>query len=357
MTWTFVDVGELIAEYADRWDELNRRLYGGHPLFDSRFVFALLRHFPGERVGAWVLGEPQAPRGILLLEPSRAGVWTTFQRSQAQASPVLLFPEDVGELGRLYPALSPFAQAIDFLCQDPHYSPWSSCRLGSSTLSTMHALTASIALEGQFDSYWRARPRGLRQTISRSLRRAELEGAPLVLRVIEDSVRMESAVREFGLLESRGWKGVEGTAVHPDNAQGRFYAEVFQAFAATGQAISYDLHAGGCVIARQLALVSGPMCITLKTTYDERFRHLAPGRVLDYAMLQMEFDRRRFERMELYTDADQAQLRWTTSDRWIEHVTCFRSAAAKTAYTMARSALATLRRVGGGGTMTQPGDT
>lgn len=345
--WTSVGIGDFLEGYARHWDALNVALYGGHPLFDSRFVFALLRHFPSPSVTAWVLGDPGQPRGILLLEQGRAGVWSSFQRSQAQASPVLLAPQDLGALPDLFRALSPAAQIIDFYCQDPHYSPWHAGSAGLPAISSAHTLTASISLDGGFEEYWRARPKGLRQTISRSLKRAAAEGNPVTLRAVEDPALIGEAVREFGLLESRGWKGACGTAVSPDNAQGRFYAEVFEAFGRANQAVAYELYAGDRAIARQLALYCGPMCITLKTTHDEDYRRLSPGRVLDYEMLKLEFARRRFDRMELYTDADAAQLRWTTSDRWVEHVTCFRSTVAKTAYTMARSALARLRRLRG----------
>ena len=354
--WSFIGVDDLLAGYSARWDALNRRLYGGHPLSDCRFVFALLRHFPGKGMRVAVLGSLEEPRAILLLEPVRPGFWRTFQRSQAQASPVLLAAEDLPTLPALFRALPGSAQAIDFMCQDPHFSPLLSRPVGRPRRFTRYTLTAVIDLRGHFDAYWRARPRGLRQTIARSLRRAEAEGAPLHLRTVEDPAAMEEAVRQFGLMESRGWKHGEGTAVSPDNVQGRFYAEVFRAFAETGQAISYELYAGEDAIARQLALASGHMCITLKTSYDERHRELAPGRVLDHEMLRLEFERRRFDRIELYTDADQAQLRWTTSDRWIEHVTCFRSAAAGSTYTIARALLTGLRRLSGGPAV-QPGNS
>jgi CelD/BcsL family acetyltransferase involved in cellulose biosynthesis len=283
-------------------------------------------------------------------------VWRSFQRSQAQVSPVMLAPEDLGAVTDLFGAISPVAQMIDFLCQDPRFSPWRSGSSGVPALRTSHTLTASISLEGSFDHYWKARPKGLRQTIARSLRRAEAEGAPVSLRSVESPEEIGGAVREFGLMESRGWKGAQGTAVNPENAQGRFYAEVFEAFARTNQAIAYELYAGDLAISRQLALTSGSMCITLKTTHEEAYRHLSPGRVLDYEMLRLEFERRRFDRIELYTDADQAQLRWTTSDRWIEHVSCFRSSLAQATYTIARSALTGLRRLSGG-PAAQPGNS
>lgn len=353
--WTRIGIDEFLADYASRWDALNERFYAGHPLFDSRFVFALLRHFPSHDVAAWVLGDPRTPRGLLLLERGRAGVWRSFQRSQAQVSPVMLAPEDVDAVTDLFRLLSPVAQMIDFFCQDPDFSPWQNGARGMPILRASHTRTASISLEGSFDAYWKARPKGLRQTIARSLRRAQAEGTPAALRIVERPDEVVGAVREYGLMESRGWKAAEGTAVSPENAQGRFYAEVLEAFATTNQAIVYELYAGDRAISRQLALAGGAMCITLKTTHDEGRRDLSPGRVLDYEMLRLEFARARFSSIELNTDADQAQLRWTTSDRWIEHVTCFRSSLARTTYTIARSALSGLRRLTGAAD-TQPRD-
>lgn len=136
-------------------------------------------------------------------------------------------------------------------------------------------------------------------------------------------------MRQFGLMESRGWKAKVGTAVHPDNPQGRYYREVFDAFAREGRAIAYELCAGDAVIARQLALASGPIVVTLKTTYDESFRRVAPGRLLDYEMLRFEFERKRFEAVELCTRADDMQLRWATSPRPMFHLSIYRSSLAR----------------------------
>lgn len=335
--WRLIGTAELLADYPVQWDRLNEMIHAGHPFSDRRFVFPLLQRFAGDDVRVAVLGEPARPRALLVLQPYRAGLWRSLQRSQAQVSPQLMAAADLPALGALFGALPGTVLAIDFLCQDPYFSALLVAPDAVSRRYERHSLTASIDLRGHFEAYWQARPRGLRQTIARSFKRAEAKGTPLRLVTVEAPDRIEDAVHRFGRLESRGWKGAEGTAVSPENAQGLFYAEVFRAFAETRQAISYELYAGDKMIAQQLALASGTMCITLKTTYDERHRELAPGRVLDYEMLRLEFARRRFDRIELYTDADEAQLRWTTGDRWVEHVTCFRSPLVGTAYTVARA--------------------
>ena len=49
-------------------------------------------------------------------------------------------------------------------------------------------------------------------------------------------VDLTTAVERYAALESRGWKGLEGTAVGSDNVQGRFYDEVLRGFAGSGGA-------------------------------------------------------------------------------------------------------------------------
>ena len=43
--WHVERLGGGLGAWAMAWDHLNRRLNGGHPLLDSRFVDALLTHF------------------------------------------------------------------------------------------------------------------------------------------------------------------------------------------------------------------------------------------------------------------------------------------------------------------------
>mgnify|MGYP000385530892 CR=1 FL=1 len=45
MSWQRHPLHDGLAPWAGEWDRLNRQVYGAHPLFDSRFMSALLRHF------------------------------------------------------------------------------------------------------------------------------------------------------------------------------------------------------------------------------------------------------------------------------------------------------------------------
>lgn len=345
--WAVHDAQPFLEENAASWDALNASCCAAHPVFDSRFVRAALRHFPQEPVKALVLGDASAPLGVVLLERVGPGVWRNFQRSQMQISPVLLPEKEFPRLRELFPHLPAGALAIEFLNQDRGFVRWPGDMTESTAVELLDAgQTGSISLSGSFDAYWHSRSRKLRSDIAAYLRRLLAEGRPVRLEVVEDVQGVLEAVRSFGLMESLGWKAKGGTAVHPDNAQGRFYAEVFEQFAGTGQAVAYALWAGDEVIARQLALVSGAMMLTLKTTYDERFRHVAPGRLLDYEMLRHEFERQRFATVELCTRADDMQLRWATEDRAVVHVSLFRSPRARTVFRGLRHAARRFRAWG-----------
>lgn len=335
MTWKRIPLRALLEDLAGPWDALNRRLYGGHPLFDSRFVFGLLQHFPESRTRAYALGPVDAPRALVLLEPYRPGFWRLMHRSQAEALPVLIEGRDLEQIPPLMRTISPWTICLDFLHQDPLYSPWNGCATSPLAIVKPHARTASLSLSGTFEAYWHARPKSLRQNIARSVRKAHAELGPLTLRVVEDPAGVRRSVLDFGAMESRSWKAEGGTAITPDNAQGRFYQDVLERFARTGQGLSYELFAGDMVIARQLAIANHDICITLKTTYAEEFGRYSPGRLLDHEMLRLEFDRKRFGRIEFYTKADGLQLQWATESREINHVTCCRSELARRAYLFA----------------------
>lgn len=98
--WRSIPVGQFLSECRETWDALNRQCCGGHPVFESHVVFTALTHFPPQDMRAMVLGDLDAPRGIVLLERVGTGVWRNFQRSQMQVSSVLL---DRADFDRLRP--------------------------------------------------------------------------------------------------------------------------------------------------------------------------------------------------------------------------------------------------------------
>ena len=82
---------------------------------------------------------------------------------------------------------------------------------------------------------------------------------------IRDPAGVEDAVREFGRLESKGWKAKEGTAMTGDDAQGRFYRAVLEYYSERNEGVIYQLRVNGEPVATDMCLTRGDMFIVLRT--------------------------------------------------------------------------------------------
>lgn len=295
----------------------------GHGMLDGDFIDGLLKHFGdgGARLAvATRAGEVVA---MLLLNPQSRGlgVWSSYLPSQTQIGPSLL-PADLDFSG-LFKALPGHAVELDLLCNDPRFGDLRELE-GRPVKSLPHALTMNVALRESFDDYWAQRPRKLIQNMRRYLRRLQTEPGTERLAVVTAPGEMAGAVERYAQLESSGWKGREGTAVTRDNPQGRFYAEVMQSFAARGEALVYELWLDDQLLASRMLLLRNGMAVMLKTAFDEGFERLAPGRILLLRTLEDLFKRAPGAVVEFYTNADPDLLAWSTSQRWIQHISLYR---------------------------------
>jgi len=143
--------------------------------------------------------------------------------------------------------------------------------------------------------------------------------------VVTQPTKIEKAFTRYGDIESRSWKGKAGTAIHRDNSQGQFYWEMLQGFAQDHQAAIYELYLDERLASSMLTIANDYMLITLKTTYDESLAFYAPGRLLDYFLLEREFAEKRYAVVEYYTNASPDLQSWGTGMRTINHLTVYRS--------------------------------
>jgi CelD/BcsL family acetyltransferase involved in cellulose biosynthesis len=341
-----------LGPHREAWDRLNQQLMGGHGMLDAGFVDALLRHF-GER-GALLAVASRDGEAVAMLLISRQtrglGVWSSFLPSQTQIGPSLI-PAGL-ELGGLLAALPGYASELDLLCNDPHFIDLRELP-GLPVQSQPHALTMSVNLRGSFDDYWAQRPRKLIQNMRRYMRRLQAEPGGERLTVIGAPEAIGAAVQRYAALESSGWKGREGTAVSSGSPQGRFYAEVMREFAARGEALVYELWLGEDLLASRMLLLRGGMAIMLKTAFHEQFERFAPGRILLLRTLEDLFTRAPGGCVEFYTNAEADLLAWSTSQRWINHVSVYRHRGLAALYDLLRRASRGWRRRRAG----QPVDT
>lgn len=325
--WKSINLANSLGIWRDEWNRMNHELYGQHPLFDSRFIDGLLKYFGTGEERLFVCTENGATIGMTILTRRRVGIWQSFLPSQLQIAPVLVRSADT--LSGLFDVFPPLTWQVDFLCQDPVFSPFDGkCDTDLPVSLVRHALTMQVNSRGSFEDFWRGRPKKLRQNIRRyqsRMKRAELKRK---IEKLTCSSQMRLALERFGNLESSGWKGRAGTAVNINNVQGAFYRDMLEKYAETGQAKVYEFYLDDTLASSRLILCGPNIKIALKTAYNENARQYSPGRMLLYETLTGEIQEDSpQESIEFYTNASRDQLEWGSSQRWINHVTLFRNRA------------------------------
>ncbi len=322
MGWEIHNAKETFPKVADDWDRLNAKLYGSHPFYDSRFIGPLLTHFADGKELLCVHRSRSETDGALILRPGSMGRWVSFRPSQTQATAILL--DDARLVESLFKMLPGFPWTIELHAVDPRYSPDMSHLVLPQTAHPQ-AHTVGIDAQVSFAAYWEHRSKNLRANVRRYLNRARNESKEPVLTKITDPSAMDEGLARYGQLESEGWKSQEGTAISRANLQGKFYKELLEAFASSGQAAVYELYLAGELAASRLVISNDQMIVILKTTYDEKLARYSPGWILLHLLIEDHMRNSPSKIIEFYTNASPEQKEWSTFDCTIQNFQIFRN--------------------------------
>lgn len=327
LSWKLYDIGRF-DDYASAWDRINANTRCV-PILNSSFIRNALEVFGTgtERLG--VLGPAGSEQALCIVSKVRNGVWQTWQPSQLPLGAWVMERTQQYEdlLAGLLRTLPGFPLLVAVTQQDPsiHERPAVSSRLRS----VDYIRTAWIDVEGSFDSYWNARGKNLRKNMRTQRSRLAKQQTRASLEVVETPDLVAEAIADYGRLESAGWKGAEGSAVHADNEQGRFYRAVFEDFCRRGAGRIYRYRFDGRVVAVDLCLESGGTQVVVKTTYDESIRGgLSPSSLLREEAFRKIFDEGRLRKIEFYGRVMEWTTRWTDRIRTLYHVNLYRSRSA-----------------------------
>jgi Acetyltransferase (GNAT) domain len=334
--WEFAPAIECFEQMSADWDALNRAR-GNHVLLDSKFVGALVRHFATPDVLLAIRNDSTRP-GMALVQRHRPGFWQIFTPEQAPLGPILLTGNDSdGEIAReLMTSLAGYPMQLAILAQDPEHSAWFPAGEDSHLERFEFFKTGRILLEGTFEDYWAGRDSNLKKNLARRRRRlSELGHMELVVHRNEEA--MAACIREFGMLESSGWKGLEGSAVNENNIQGRFYRDMFERFCATGETLLFHFLLDGKVIAVDLCLLRGDMMVALKTSFDETLKALSAPIVMREDIIRLLYREGQCKKIEFYGRVLEWQTKWISNTRSMYHINCHRNAVVSGIRSLVRS--------------------
>lgn len=323
MSWTVVPASQFMA-HAERWRELHAR-GAASPLLAVEFVASLLEVFAsGRELLAWHDSGGQTD-AMTILTPVRFGAWNTFQPAQAPVG-IWLQCDDTAATTRLtglFQALPFPALALGLTQCDPQLTARPAITPATRVLDYID--TARVTIAGQFDAYWAGRGKNLRNNLKKQRRTLTDDGVATRLEILRAPAEMAAAIADYGILESTGWKGSNGTAVAADNAQGSFYRALLEGFATRGAASVYRYWIGEKVAAMDLCVEGGGCIVVLKTAYDETLpRQLSPALLMREEAVCQLFDEKRFERIEFYGRVMEWHLRWTDEVRTMFHLNAYR---------------------------------
>jgi len=325
MTWEFSPAKDSFANIAEEWDAINRSCHN-HVLLDSRFVSASLRWLATTEI---LLGvQKNSPSGgAALLTKTGMGRWQTFQPAQTPLGFIVVRPngDPQGTLIGLLHALPGLALQLGILQQDPDFSSLLKIPSSDQVELLEYIRTPRLQLAATFEEYWNGRSKNLKHNLSRQRKRLAEQGRPLELVSLRTADAIAEGIREYGRLESQGWKGQAGTAVEENNGQGRFYREVFENFCVTGEAVIYQLLLDGKVVASDLCLKRNNMLVVLKTAYDESIEHVSAALLMRQDIVRQLYEEGMVQDVEFYGRALDWHLKWTDQVRTMYHLNCFRN--------------------------------
>ena len=310
-------------QLASDWDRLNAA-QRDLPFMAARAIVSTLSVFGDGTERLLIAHEGNTVRAMFVLRAQGRFRWQTFQPSQLPLGAWVSEPQvqllDVardmlrGPLG--------LCLTLSITQVDPHIAP----RASDAPDCEHHDYidTGWIDVQGSFEEYWNARGKNLRQNMRKQRAKLLTDGVKLTMRVLRDHADMAPAIARYGKLESGGWKAQEGTAIHPDNAQGRFYRELLEQASLQNEAVVYEYLFDERTVAMNLCLERDETLVVLKTTYEESIKSFSPAFLLRESELQEIYKQDKIKHIEYFGRLMDWHTKLTEQKRTIYHLTIFR---------------------------------
>lgn len=325
MTWCFLPAQEFFPHYRDDWDRINRE-NSNHILLDSNFIGPLLRNFGSQKILLAVYQNETT--AMALINPAKPGFWETFQPGQAPLGAIVVganCQNPVVCIQELLYALPGFAVGFSVTQQDPDFTSFRNLN-GTPAVETLDYIqTPRLTINGTYEEYWKQRSKNLIHNLSRQRRRLKEDGRVLELITDRNPEAVAKGVFEYGLLESNGWKGKEGSAVAANNIQGSFYREMLESFCSRGEAVIYRLSLNGRTVASDFCLQRNGTLVILKTAYDESLQAFSLGLLLHQEIFRTLFNEGTIRIIEFYGPVRDWHRKWTAEIRTMYHINFYRS--------------------------------
>ncbi len=322
--WHCVPASQF-GDVARQWDALCKR-GAGCLLTSAAFVETALQHLRAGNETICLCNGPTGLHAATIVQRDSRLAWSVFRAPQMPLAPWLQEPaQDAAVLARdLLARLPGRALALGISGLDSGLTR----RPDGARPTTLDWLTTGrVDLPTASDRYFGSRDGRQMSGLIRRMRKAtrEVGEVRLVTETLAECV--QPFLAKYAALECRSWKGRQGTALQPGDAQFNFYAALLERMARHHHTRMYILTIGANVAAAQIALCDGDTLYLLKTTFSPDFQNLGPGVMMHYLITRRCYDAEpTVRRIELYGRLNPSQLLWVTDARPMFHLNVYRSA-------------------------------
>lgn len=318
INWQVQSITEF-GSYISSWDELNAK-NNNQPILSAIFIKALLEHFSSgneQLILGWK--NENLVFGAIFEKISNIR-WRTFQPSQAplgilicEAS--LLNFDIISKISKLLPK-NPLLLDITQVDSQQYPLP-----LNSNLFTMPYISTGKLAVPTDFDEYFARFSKNTRQNFNKSRNRLAKANVETRLEIITDENSIKELVSIYGDIESSGWKNTEGTAIHIENDQGKFYVDMLTAFARNKEAQVWCYYFDDDVVAVDLCISMAETLIILKTTYEEKHSKFSPSLLMKLDAYKKLGSESKIKTIEYFGKTKDWHKRLQCEEREIYHIT------------------------------------
>lgn len=289
--WSVETLDTMEAERTG-WARLAREALEPNPFYEPDYLLASRALGEGRATRLLVARDALQPQTLLALWPLRKAGWregwsgqlmlmaqnafTPLTAPLVQAdNAAAVLDSLLDEAPRLFPGTALLLPLL--AVQRPFWQLWQArlVRRGVATLALRDHTRAAIEFAGQAADA----DRHIHRTLQRRARKLATHGRVHYVVVEGGTAAGDAMLQTFLAIEAKGWKGRRRTALASRPATLAFAR---QALAGHGPTVLYE-----CILlndqplAINLNLLAGGVLYTLKSAYDEDFRHYSPGSLLD----------------------------------------------------------------------------
>jgi len=297
-----VECVERLEDYREAWQGLQQRASGGDPFTSYEWLTAWLHAFwEGKSLAFLFVWRQERLVGLVpLVWDAEGDLWcpgsfvlpvnlqTTREDILCEGDPVEVME---AALAHLRSSGRPVRLALKHVRTDGvalQSLPRVLTDQGMATVVQVEPDSPIVGLEGDWESYLRARSRRCRSEMRRKRKAAERSGQ-VGWRVVSDPEGVAGAVGAVLEIERHSWKEGAGTSLTREAGVDRFFAELATLCARTGSLRVYLLELDAQPIAYAFCILHGDELYALKTSYRSDFGQLSPGVVLFGYVLQDAF--------------------------------------------------------------------